>query len=791
MDKEDRMKTPKTGPRMNPSSGETAKNFGGAIKRLFSELKRYKFLVMIAIILAILSSILSIFAPNKLSDLTDEISKGLVVNSDHLEELTENITAGLNEEKMREKIEPILNIDLSQETMDKIMVSNEISLEEKQQFQSKMMQMQNMTDKTESIEYLLELPENILKIIIPDSTYEGIEISSNDKITFLKTISNLSNEEVDSTLISSIPNSISKILFTEFKIDGKEISSEDQVEFLNIMSSIGEDATPEELYKKIDQMPETIQKVVEPIMNIDTIKNITILLVALYVCSSLFNYIQSICMVDVSNKFAKKLRSRISIKINKLPLKYFDKHQTGDTLSRVTNDIDTIAQTMNQSLGSLASSVALFIGTIIMMFYTNWIMAITAIIASVIGFAGMMLILKNSQKYFVAKQVELGNLNGHIEEVYSGLNIVKVYNGKEEATNKFKEYNKKVCEANKKSQFLSGLMQPLMSFIGNFGYVAVCIVGAILAQNEVITFGVIVAFISYVRLFTSPLTQIAQSMTQLQSTAAASERVFEFLDEKEMSNQKNITKILDKSKVKGKIEFNNVVFQYEDSNKPTINNFTAVANPGQKIAIVGPTGAGKTTIVNLLMKFYEINAGNIKIDGIPISELSRENIHSLFTMVLQDTWLFEGTVKENIVYNMENVSDEKVKEVCKEVGLEHFIKTLPNGYNSKISESDNVSSGQRQLLTIARGMIEDAPFLILDEATSNVDTRTEELVQKSMDKLTEGRTSFIIAHRLSTIKNADLILVINEGNIIEQGNHNELMNQNGFYADLYNSQFQL
>ena len=314
---------------------------------------------------------------------------------------------------------------------------------------------------------------------------------------------------------------------------------------------------------------------------------------------------------------------------------------------------------------------------------------------------------------------------------------------------------------------------------------------AILTQKEIITFGVIVAFISYVRLFTSPLTQIAQSMTQLQSTAAASERVFDFLDEKELSDQSKITKKLDKSKVKGKVEFENVVFQYEDSDKPTINNFTAVANPGQKIAIVGPTGAGKTTMVNLLMKFYEINSGDIKIDEVSINELTRENIHELFTMVLQDTWLFDGTVNENIIYNRENVSEERVKEVCKEIGLDHFIRTLPNGYNSKLSENDNVSAGQRQLLTIARGMIEDSPFLILDEATSNVDTRTEELVQKAMDKLTEGKTSFIIAHRLSTIRNADLILVVKDGNIIEQGNHDELMKQNGFYADLYNSQFQL
>ena len=554
---------------------------------------------------------------------------------------------------------------------------------------------------------------------------------------------------------------------------------------LAILSAVLSIVAPDQLSNLTDEISAGLRGN----MNMENIKHITLLLLGLYIGSAIFNYIQSVCMTDVANKFAKSLRSRISVKINKLPLKYFDKHQSGDILSRVTNDIDTIAQSMNQSLGLLVNSVTLFLGSIVMMFYTNWIMALTAIGASLLGFIGMFFILSKSQKYFIARQEELGELNGHIEEIYSGINVVKVYNGKNEANKKFDELNKKVKEANRKSQFLSGLMQPVMNFIGNFGYVAVCIVGALLAMNNVITFGVIVAFMTYVRLFTNPLSQIAQSMTSLQSTAAASERVFEFVYEPEMKKEDKLTKVLKKEDVKGKIEFNNVVFQYDDNDKPTIKNFTATAMPGQKIAIVGPTGAGKTTMVNLLMKFYDINSGEIKIDGISTKELTRENIHDLFTMVLQDTWLFDGTVKENIIYNRENVSDEKVVEVCKEVGLDHFIKTLPHGYNSKLSDNDSVSAGQRQLLTIARGMIEDSPFLILDEATSNVDTRTEELVQKAMDKLTEGKTSFIIAHRLSTIKNADLILVMKEGNIVEQGNHEELMKKNGAYAELYNSQF--
>ena len=530
---------------------------------------------------------------------------------------------------------------------------------------------------------------------------------------------------------------------------------------------------------KLAQITDTItQGLRTSNIDIDKIKSIALTLTIMYITSSVFMLVQQISMTDVSNKFAKSLRSKISIKINKLPLKYFDRNQTGDILSRVTNDVDTIAQNMNQSLASLVTNITLFLGSIIMMFVTNWIMALTAIFSSLLGFSLMFKILGRSQKYFIARQEELGKLNGHIEEIYSGLNVVKAYNGQKAANEEFDKYNRSVYEANMKSQFLSGLMQPLMMFIGNFGYVAVCIVGALLTMNNIITFGVIVAFITYVRLFTNPLNQIAQSMAALQSIAAASERVFEFVDEEEMSNQKDIKEKLNKEEVKGQIEFENVVFQYDNNNKPTINNFTAKALPGQKIAIVGPTGAGKTTIVNLLMKFYEINSGDIKIDGISTKDLTRENIHDLFTMVLQDTWLFEGTIKENIKYNKENVSDEEVKKVCKEVGLDHFIKTLPNGYNSKLSENDNVSAGQRQLLTIARGMLNDTPFLILDEATSNVDTRTEELVQEAMDKLAKGKTSFIIAHRLSTIKNADLILVMKDGNIIEQGNHEELINKN-------------
>ena len=522
-------------------------------------------------------------------------------------------------------------------------------------------------------------------------------------------------------------------------------------------------------------------------IDLDAVEDLCLLLVYMYGASFILSYFQGFIMNTVTQKVAKSLRTQISEKINRLPLRYFDSTSYGDILSRVTNDVDSIAQTLNQSVGNLVSAKTLFFGSLFMMFITNAWMAITAILSTVIGFILMMFIMSKSQKYFIRQQRDLGLMNGHVEEIYSGHNIVKVYNDEAKAKAKFDEINEDLYESVWRSQFLSGLMMPLMSFIGNFGYVAVCIVGASLAMNEVITFGVIVAFMVYIRLFTQPLSQIAQAMTSLQQTAAASERVFEFLEEPEMQQENG--KINDFTVSKGEVEFKHVHFGYH-ADRTIINDFSVTTKPGQKVAIVGPTGAGKTTMVNLLMKFYEANSGEILIDGMPINQLTRHNVHDLFGMVLQDTWIFEGTIRENIVYSMKNVSDEEVEKACKAVGIHHFIKTLPKGYETILNDKANLSAGQKQLITIARAMVENAPLLILDEATSSVDTRTEILIQEAMDKLMRGRTSFVIAHRLSTIKNANLILVMNHGDIIESGTHEQLMKQNGFYAELYNSQFE-
>ena len=537
----------------------------------------------------------------------------------------------------------------------------------------------------------------------------------------------------------------------------------------------------------------------KPVMNsidMDAVSRIGWTLVALYVGYAVLCYVQSWLMANVTQRTAQQLREAISVKINKLPLKYFDNTSYGDVLSRITNDVDAIGQTLGQSLGSLITSITLFFGALIMMFYNNVIMTLCAIGSALFGLIIMGLIMKVSQKYFAQQQIALGDVNGHVEEMYSGHTVVKAYCGEEDSIARFEKYNNDLYVSGWKSQFLSGLMMPLMNFIGNFGYVVVCVVGAALAMDGKIEFGVIVAFMMYIRLFTQPLSQFAQAFQNLQRCAAASERVFGFLDEPELADESDKQALLGvgvdgkPQQVRGDVEFSHVRFGY-DPGRTVVNDFSASVKSGQKIAVVGPTGAGKTTMVNLLMRFYEISGGSISIDGVDTKSVPRWNVHDQFSMVLQDTWVFHGTVRENIAYSKPGVTDEQIINACKAVGLHHYIMSLPNGYDTVLDDRTSLSQGQKQLLTIARAMVEDAPILILDEATSSVDTRTEELIQKAMDALTVGRTSFVIAHRLSTIRDADMILVMNGGDIVERGTHEELLAKSGFYADIYNSQFTL
>lgn len=528
------------------------------------------------------------------------------------------------------------------------------------------------------------------------------------------------------------------------------------------------------------------------VIDIDAVTHIAWLLVALYVGYAVLCYVQSWMMANVTQRTAQELREAISVKINKLPLKYFDKVSYGDVLSRITNDVDAIGQTLGQSVGSLITSVTLFVGALIMMFYNNVIMTVCAIVSSLVGLLIMGAIMKVSQKYFSRQQIALGDVNGHVEEMYAGHTVVKAYCGEADSIRAFEKYNDDLYDSGWKSQFLSGLMMPLMNFVGNFGYVVVCVVGAVLAMDGKIEFGVIVAFMMYIRLFTQPLSQFAQAFQNLQRCAAASERVFGFLEEPEMADESDKQALLgvNGKPVRGDVEFSHVKFGYDPS-KTIINDFSASVKSGQKVAIVGPTGAGKTTMVNLLMRFYEISGGSIAIDGVDTKSVPRWNVHDQFSMVLQDTWVFRGTVRENIAYSKPGVTDKQIEDACKAVGLHHYIMSLPNGYDTVLDDKATLSQGQKQLLTIARAMVEDAPILILDEATSSVDTRTEELIQKAMDALTVDRTSFVIAHRLSTIRDADMILVMNHGDIVESGTHEELLAKGGFYADIYNSQFAL
>ena len=714
------------------------KDLVGTWKKLLGYCRRYLAVFMIAILCAAAGTVLTLIGPDKLSEMTDTITAGITPNTEALTELTE--AASENASANMQEVSTAIAANLQSST-----------------------------------------PKAI--------TVNGSEISLADQRQTLSLLSGLEDPDAATMqdAMAQLPEAVTNALYSDVTIDGQTISAADQRAAMEIMSGIDPEES-EDALEAMDKLPDSVYSLIAPSIDMDKVQRIGFILVTFYALSYLFSAIQGWITAGVTQRVSQQLRGDISRKINRLPMAFYNRTSTGDILSRVTNDVDLISQSLNQSISNLITSVILLFGSLLMMLITNLWMTLTAILASLLGFVVMFAIMGRSQKYFARQQRHLGALNGHIEEMYTGHTVVKAYNGEAAAQQTFDEMNDKLRESGFRAQTLAGMMMPVMTFVGNLGYVAVCVVGGAMALNDMISFGVIVAFMMYVRYFTQPLSQIAQAVQSLQSAAAAGERVFEFLEAEEMPDESG--KKSDIGAVQGTVDFDHVRFGYEDTDKIVIHDFSAHAKPGQKIAIVGPTGAGKTTMVNLLMRFHDIQSGEIRIDGVPTNEMTREAVREQFCMVLQDTWLFEGTLRENLIYCTENVSDEKMIAACKAVGLDHFIRTLPKGYDTVVGDQLSLSQGQKQQLTIARAMIADKPMLILDEATSSVDTRTEQQIQSAMDKLMENRTSFVIAHRLSTIRNADLILVMNHGDIVESGTHEELLAKGGFYADLYNSQFE-
>lgn len=714
------------------------KDLVGTWKKLLGYCRRYLAVFMIAILCAAAGTVLTLIGPDKLSDMTDTITAGITPNTEALTELTEAVSE---------------NASANMQEVSTAIAAN----------------LQSSTPKA--------------------ITVNGSEISLADQQATLSILAGVDDPDAATMqeTMAKLPDAVTAALYSDVTIDGQTISAADQRAAMEIMSGIDPEES-EDALEAMDKLPDSVYSLIAPSIDMDKVQRIGFILVTFYALSYLFSAIQGWITAGVTQRVSQQLRGDISRKINRLPMAFYNRTSTGDILSRVTNDVDLISQSLNQSIGNLITSVILLFGSLLMMLITNLWMTLTAILASLLGFVVMFAIMGRSQKYFARQQRHLGALNGHIEEMYTGHTVVKAYNGEAAAQQTFDEMNDKLRESGFRAQTLAGMMMPVMTFVGNLGYVAVCVVGGAMALNDMISFGVIVAFMMYVRYFTQPLSQIAQAVQSLQSAAAAGERVFEFLEAEEMPDESG--KKSDIGAVQGTVDFDHVRFGYEDTDKIVIHDFSAHAKPGQKIAIVGPTGAGKTTMVNLLMRFHDIQSGEIRIDGVPTNEMTREAVREQFCMVLQDTWLFEGTLRENLIYCTENVSDEKMIAACKAVGLDHFIRTLPKGYDTVVGDQLSLSQGQKQQLTIARAMIADKPMLILDEATSSVDTRTEQQIQSAMDKLMENRTSFVIAHRLSTIRNADLILVMNHGDIVESGTHEELLAKGGFYADLYNSQFE-
>ena len=777
------------GPMGRPSSGEKAKDLVGTWKKLLRYCRKYIAILITAVVCAAVGVILTLAGPDQLSNMTDTITKGIAPNTEKLETITTTLSDSISsnmETLMQEITAPLSDETIMQQKTAAILEDSNCSAADKQAFQDFL----NAASDPDSMqEQLLTLPNSVQSILFSDIENQGVTISVEDQIQTLQLLGTLHEEDAEALqqALGQLPESVTTVLYTDLQIDGVTITGADQSAMMTLLSGMDSDDT-DAILAALDQLPDSVYGLIKPTIDMERILQIGLLLITFYLLSYILSTTQGFLMATVTQRVSKQMRSDISRKINRLPMWFYNRTTTGDVLSRVTNDVDTIGQSLNQSIGTLVSAVVLFLGSLIMMLVTNVWMTVTAVLASVLGFSIMLAITSRSQKYFIRQQQHLGDLNGHIEEIYTGHTGVKAYNGEAEAEQTFDQMNQKLCESNFKAQCLSGMMMPVMNFIGNLGYVAVCVVGGAMALNGKITFGVIVAFMMYVRYFTQPLSQIAQAVQSLQSAGAAGERVFEFLEAEEMEDETG--KIEQLSNVKGEVTFEHVKFGYEDSDATIIHDFSAVAKPGQKVAIVGPTGAGKTTMVNLLMRFHEIQGGKICIDGTPTNTMKREAVHAQFCMVLQDTWLFEGTVRENLIYCEKGIREEKMRAACKAVGLDHFIRTLPNGYDTVLNDQVNLSQGQKQQLTIARAMIADKPMLILDEATSSIDTRTERQIQTAMDQLMEGRTSFVIAHRLSTIKNADLILVLKDGDIIESGTHEELIAKNGFYADLYNSQFE-
>lgn len=778
----------------HPSAANTPVNTKESFKKLFRYCKKYLAAILIAIICALGGTLTTLAGPDQLAEITDTLTVGITPDTKALEDITTEMAAGCEKNMttlttaIGKNMASLSDTATMSAKITALQSDKSISDEDKKALANALSAL--ASPSINALDTLSSLPEGVQNALLSDIKFNGTTITGAEQLQTMQLLSNLDqNDQAAATeALSELPKNVQNVLYSDITVNGTTITAQDQRQMADAM--VGVDVNDgAALSKALNSLPDSVVDLISPAIDLDHIRDVSTILLFLFSTGWVLSTIQGLVMANVSQSISRSLREELSHKINRLPMSYYNHHTTGDVLSRVANDVDMIGQTLNMSATQIVTAITQLLGSLILMLLTNVTMTISGILSTIVGFGLMFFIMSKSQKYFLQQQQNLGALEGHIEEIYTGHTVVKAYNGEGHATDEFIRLNSALKKSGFRAQALSGLMHPLMGFIGNFGYVAVCITGAALVMNDQITFGVIVSFMMYIRFFTQPLSQIAQSMQSLQQAGAASYRVFEFLEAEEMEDESQKPRHFETTEARGDVSFDHVKFGY-DTDKIVIKDFSLDVKAGQKIAIVGPTGAGKTTLVNLLMRFFETNDGTIKIDGIPTKEMRREDVHAQFCMVLQDTWLFEGTIRENLVYNSTDVSDEKIIAACKSVNLDHFIRTLSHGYDTVLNDQVSLSQGQKQQLTIARAIIADKPILILDEATSSIDTRTEQIIQRAMDMLMEGRTAFIIAHRLSTIKNADNILVIRDGNIVENGNHDTLLAQNGFYAELYNSQFE-